>query len=88
MIGQYLSNTNEKATVSILQNILELNKAREGGRRGRVPPATGYLFALCVVDDRWVSRRHAFFFRKPGLYFTCILGSVFVRCYGISNILY
>ena len=27
MIGQYLSNTNEKATVSILQNILELNKA-------------------------------------------------------------
>ena len=28
MIGQYLSDTNEKATVSILQNILELNKAR------------------------------------------------------------
>jgi len=27
MIGQYLSNTNEKATVLILQNILELNKA-------------------------------------------------------------
>jgi hypothetical protein len=27
MIGQYLSNTNEKYTVSILQNILELNKA-------------------------------------------------------------
>jgi len=27
MIGQYLSNTNEKATVFILQNILELNKA-------------------------------------------------------------
>jgi hypothetical protein len=27
MIGQYLSNTNEKAKVSILQNILELNKA-------------------------------------------------------------
>jgi hypothetical protein len=26
MIGQYLSNTNERATVSILQNILELNK--------------------------------------------------------------
>jgi hypothetical protein len=26
MIGQYLSNTNEKTTVSILQNILELNK--------------------------------------------------------------
>jgi hypothetical protein len=26
MIGQYLSNTNEKATASILQNILELNK--------------------------------------------------------------
>jgi hypothetical protein len=30
MIGQYLSNTNEKATVSILQNILELNKALAG----------------------------------------------------------
>ena len=28
MIGQYLSNTNEIATVSILQNILELNKAQ------------------------------------------------------------
>ena len=27
MIGQYLSNINEKATVLILQNILELNKA-------------------------------------------------------------
>jgi len=27
MIGQYLSNTNERATVSVLQNILELNKA-------------------------------------------------------------
>ena len=27
MIGQYLSNTNENATVSILQKFLELNKA-------------------------------------------------------------
>ena len=27
MIGQFLSNTNESATVSILQNFLELNKA-------------------------------------------------------------
>jgi len=27
MIGQYLSNTNENATVSILQNFLQLNKA-------------------------------------------------------------
>jgi len=27
MIGQYLSNTNKRATVLILQNILELNKA-------------------------------------------------------------
>jgi len=27
MIGQYLSNTNENATVSISQKILELNKA-------------------------------------------------------------
>jgi len=30
MIGQYLSNTNESTIVSILQNILELNKTREG----------------------------------------------------------
>ena len=28
MIGQYLSNTNESATVYILQNFLEVNKAR------------------------------------------------------------
>jgi hypothetical protein len=27
MIGQYLSNTNESATIPILQKILELNKA-------------------------------------------------------------
>jgi len=27
MIGQYLSNTNESATIPILQNFLELNKA-------------------------------------------------------------
>jgi len=27
MIGQYLSNTNENATVSILQKFSELNKA-------------------------------------------------------------
>ena len=27
MIGQYLSNTNESATISILQKFLELNKA-------------------------------------------------------------
>ena len=35
MIGQYLSNTNEKATVSILQNILELNKAQPLSVQGR-----------------------------------------------------
>jgi len=29
MIGQFLSNTNESATVSILQNFLKLNKAQE-----------------------------------------------------------
>ena len=28
MIGQYLSNTNKNATVTILQNFLELNKAK------------------------------------------------------------
>jgi len=29
MIGQYLSNTNESATVLIFQNFLELNKASD-----------------------------------------------------------
>ena len=29
MIGQYLSNTNESATVSIFQKILELNKTHK-----------------------------------------------------------
>jgi len=29
MIGQYLSNTNESATIPILQNFLKLNKALE-----------------------------------------------------------
>ena len=29
MIGQYLSNTNENATILILQNFLELNKSLE-----------------------------------------------------------
>jgi len=29
MIGQYLSNTNESATVPILQNLLELNKVQK-----------------------------------------------------------
>ena len=28
MIGQYLSQTNESATVPVLQNFLELNKAQ------------------------------------------------------------
>jgi len=28
MIGQYLSNTNESATVYILQKLLQLNKAQ------------------------------------------------------------
>jgi hypothetical protein len=30
MIGQYLSNINESAAVSIFQNFLELNKATRG----------------------------------------------------------
>ena len=36
MIRQYLSNTNEKTTVSILQNILELNKASALARPFRI----------------------------------------------------
>ena len=34
MIGQYLSNTNESATVSISQNFLELDKALERSEPG------------------------------------------------------
>jgi len=33
MIGQYLSNTNESATVSIFQKNLKLNKAKFVGRK-------------------------------------------------------
>ena len=33
MIGQYLSNTNESATVPVLQKILELNKS-QGKQKG------------------------------------------------------
>jgi hypothetical protein len=40
MIGQYLSNTNESATVPVLQNFLELNKALAG--------AGGY-FRICII---------------------------------------
>jgi len=35
MIGQYLSNTNESAIISILQIFLELNKAEH------LPPSLG-----------------------------------------------
>ena len=44
MIGQYLSNTNEKATVSILQNILELNEAPN------TFPASGAPYSFRVSD--------------------------------------
>ena len=53
MIGQYLSNTNERATVFILQNILELIKASKRGReRGREAPA---LVAELARGDRGFS---------------------------------
>jgi len=48
MIRQYLSNTNEKTTVSILQNILELNKAldvvgRDADGRSRTDGVTSRI---------------------------------------------
>ena len=49
MIGQYLSNTNERAIVSILQNILELNKALFTGPK-------------YVPDHRSSSHTRLFFF--------------------------
>jgi len=55
MIGQYLSNTNEKATVSILQNILELNKAQlstnDDGKRTEVGPAIALRWR--IGRGRW-----------------------------------
>ena len=50
MIGQYLSNTNEKATVSILQNILELNKAPVEKVRHMGQAATGQAQARTTAD--------------------------------------
>jgi len=56
MIGQYLSNTNKKATVSILQNILELNKAwldwRRREREGRRERQQEYSDGSCFNFDR------------------------------------
>jgi hypothetical protein len=45
MIGQYLSNTNEKTTVSILQNILKLNQASQPARASDVPADATAPFA-------------------------------------------
>ena len=36
MIGQFLSNTNESTTVSILQKFLELNKAFVAAPKGKL----------------------------------------------------
>jgi len=41
MIGQYFSQTNESATVPVLQNILELNKASV--LRILIAPAKGWV---------------------------------------------
>jgi len=50
MIGQFLSNTNESATVSILQNFLELNKALVAG------VARGFLFWTPSKKGGWGGR--------------------------------
>jgi hypothetical protein len=48
MIRQYLSNTNESATVSIFQNFPELNKASEAQKFQETKQAgeSGYHFAV------------------------------------------
>jgi hypothetical protein len=43
MIGQYLSDTNESARVSILPNILELNKALLHNHNGTYVGCANYL---------------------------------------------
>jgi hypothetical protein len=48
MIGQYLSNKNESTTVSILQKILELNKAQMTFEP-KYPPAKTKRFQLLSV---------------------------------------
>ena len=49
MIGQYFSQTNESATVPVLQNFLEVNKALQLKLRQRV--TTHPVDVL--VDDGW-----------------------------------
>jgi len=50
MIGQYLSNTNERATVSILQNILELNKALGEGEGDGTKQAVEWMDSCTYID--------------------------------------
>ena len=55
MIGQYLSNTNEIATVLILPKILELNKALWCGSAPRAPRATQSSIQTDAI--KWSRRR-------------------------------
>jgi len=53
MIEQYLSNTNEIATVLILPKILELNKAyiAETATFSSYYRFTSWAHLLCTIDD-------------------------------------
>ena len=61
MIGQYLSNTNEKVTVSILQNILKLNKARgsKSNVAGKKTP-----FQTPIMEARHSTNKALFSYQK------------------------
>jgi len=61
MIGQYLSNTNEKSTVSILQNILEQQRATVG----TLPLLTlRFYYRLCTYKYELRRSRTPFFIKK------------------------
>jgi len=63
MIGQFLSNTNESATVSILQNFLELNKAlSEPCRAGKLVGAGRYAARGQRLALDWKVEVTTFFF--------------------------
>jgi len=53
MIGQYLSNTNEKVTVSILQNILETSSdyATDQSRVQAQEPEKGISRHQCLLGS-------------------------------------
>jgi len=72
MIGQYLSNTNESATVSISQKILELNKAY--GPWMMDPPDAIYSF--CPWDKALKCKTLSHSLRQLTTYYLCYFADV------------